>query len=451
MPKFSFSYDWVHAGAENNPQEHLHTMAQLALYVGDVNLMQNVDVWSKTISENVLVSAYPLAMWLASSWWRLNWEPIHAPAKGGSPDIDWRMTHELGAANHGFVWPKIILASDNEIMQVFAAPSRAGTQQSVRYLNGLSAPASIPLAEFRNAVEDFINGVLSRLNAMSCHNTDLANLWQLILEDRADSETENYRKLEAKMGYDPEECLDKIIEKAKNYEHQIGASTFSELAPVYGKAAQTPLFDLDELMEKSSSDYTLVGHPVDPRSKENIPPEIDGQPWKQAHIDAQSVRHAISNSKDKIKDNDLYELLGLTPSAVANITISKAAASVAIKRDSDEFAFIPRKNKNYAAIHRFEFARFLGDYLWTQQREPQWLASTDLRTSRQKYQRAFAAELLCPLDALQEFLHEDYTDVSIEKAARHFTVSEITVNSILMNNNVMSHTESDLPYRVGVS
>ena len=81
MTEFKFVHNWLTAG--NDAQEYRDTMARLELHVANVNLMKNEDIWSRTITEPVLVSAYPLAMWLASSWWRLNWEPL--PPPWGSP------------------------------------------------------------------------------------------------------------------------------------------------------------------------------------------------------------------------------------------------------------------------------------------------------------------------------------------------------------------------------
>lgn len=75
------------------------------------------------------VTAYPLAMWFAASWWRLNYEPL--PAQ--QPGHDWRMVHELGAANHGFVWPRVIFVPDGESIHLWAAASLT-PDQSVQYL-----------------------------------------------------------------------------------------------------------------------------------------------------------------------------------------------------------------------------------------------------------------------------------------------------------------------------
>jgi len=64
MTKFKLTYEWLVAG--NDAPEYNQTMAMIALHVGNVNLMKNQDIWSRTIRESALVSAYPLAVWLAS-------------------------------------------------------------------------------------------------------------------------------------------------------------------------------------------------------------------------------------------------------------------------------------------------------------------------------------------------------------------------------------------------
>lgn len=180
MTKFKFYCEWHVSG--NDEPAYQNTMADLALYVGEMNLMLNENIWSQTIRKSALLSAYPLAIWLASSWWRLNWEPL--PARGISPSVDWRMAHELGAANHGFVWPRIIFASDGDMMQVWTGPLNNNDNQSLRYLKSLEAPAFIPLPDFQREAEDFINRVLNRLDDNDCPDTDLANLWKLIQADR---------------------------------------------------------------------------------------------------------------------------------------------------------------------------------------------------------------------------------------------------------------------------
>jgi len=123
--------------------------------------------------------------------------------------------------------------------------------------------------------------------------------------------------------------------------------------------------------------------------------------------------------------------------------------SIAVPGANKTLQFHPRKKHSIAK--RFELARFIGDYILHDGQGEAWLASTDLRTSRQKYQRAFAAEFLCPLDSLQAYLNKDYSESAIEDAAEHFDVSPQTVESMLANNDLIPSTQlsnylESLPY-----
>ncbi len=80
---------------------------------------------------------------------------------------------------------------------------------------------------------------------------------------------------------------------------------------------------------------------------------------------------------------------------------------------------------------------------WSQTiRDSVLVSAYPLGTSRQKYQRAFAAEFLCPLSSLQAYLENDYSESAIEDAAEYFKVSSQTVESILENNGLISSPQS---------
>jgi Zn-dependent peptidase ImmA (M78 family) len=150
----------------------------------------------------------------------------------------------------------------------------------------------------------------------------------------------------------------------------------------------------------------------------------------------------------------LYGLLGVKESEIEHwVPPMRSEAAVAVPRANNELKIVPRKK--HPVAKRFEFARFIGDYLYTNCAGDQWLATTDLRTSRQKFQRAFAAEFLCPINSLQEFLDGDYSETAIEDAAHHFDVSIDTVSALLANNGLIQLTpfeafpEARLPYPTG--
>lgn len=435
---FRFAYDWLSAGGGD--PAFRETTAQLSLYVGNTCLTRNEDIWSKTVRDSVLVSAYPLAMWLASSWWRLNWEPL--PKHGTRPTLDWRIAHEMGAANHGFVWPRILFASDGEFVSIWAeAASTKG--QSVSYLAGLDGQG-VHLDEFQQCIDNFIGAVLSRLTAVGCKGTELEALWGFVLEDRVDPTASRARRLEAQLGFDPEECPEDVIARALTLQLRTGDAAMSELAPIFGKRDEgVALDEIDDLC-------TIRGVRGKPQvGQSNLALTTTAAPWRRGVDAARQLRTHIANTDKPIDNKILFDLLGLTEEQVEKwYPPSRLHATVAMPIDQESLNFVPRKR--HPVAKRFEFARLLGDHLCEPTGSTYWLTSTDLATSRQKYQRAFAAELLCPIKSLVDFLADDFSESALEEAATQFDVSEKTVESLLMNNGYLegAYNRSEMPYRL---
>jgi len=61
--------------------------------------------------------------------------------------------------------------------------------------------------------------------------------------------------------------------------------------------------------------------------------------------------------------------------------------------------------------------------------------ATRTYTYRQKLQRAFAAEFLCPFEALDDLMEGDFSDEAIQDAAAHYNVSELAVRTLLVIHN----------------
>ena len=84
---------------------------------------------------------------------------------------------------------------------------------------------------------------------------------------------------------------------------------------------------------------------------------------------------------------------------------------------------------------RFDLARLLAERLLGPGETDPMRAVTKSYTYRQKAQRAFAAEFLAPIDAVDAFLAEDYSEDGQNEAAEHFQVSPYTIRSLLVNNH----------------
>jgi hypothetical protein len=66
-----------------------------------------------------------------------------------------------------------------------------------------------------------------------------------------------------------------------------------------------------------------------------------------------------------------------------------------------------------------------------------WLPVTSGKTSRQKAQRAFAAEFLCPIDGVTHFLGHDFSDEAIGDVAAYFSVDPRAIQNQLVNNHIV--------------
>lgn len=445
MNSLSLNFGWLTSG--NDSPEIRQTMGMFELKAGDISLTRNEDTWSQTIRDSVLVSAYPLAAWMVSSWWRLLYEPL--PPTGIRPSVRWKMAHELTAANQGFIWPRVILASDTELMQIWSTASKAVEQQSVRYVNSLDRPFPVDLLEFEQTAKGFIESVLSRLDATGITNTPLAGLWQEVQEELADSDASQYRRCEAELGFDPDECPENLVEDALKLVERMGDKTFSEVAPAYSKdllEARLLSAEINELIQGSGFDgkpEVSVNH--------SVSQEFSKAPWQRANEVASLLRDEIDLREDSVTDDQIYDLLGLHKSEYEALpSPPRRNISIAVPLEKGGFRFHARKRNRPGK--RFELARFIGDYLLYGNHGESWLANTDLRTSRQKYQRAFAAEFLCPFSSLHAYLDNDYSESAIEDAAEYFGVSSRTVESILTNNGLISYPQSanyleaSLPY-----
>jgi Zn-dependent peptidase ImmA (M78 family) len=77
--------------------------------------------------------------------------------------------------------------------------------------------------------------------------------------------------------------------------------------------------------------------------------------------------------------------------------------------------------------------------------------ATKANTYRQKLQRSFAAELLCPYKVLSDLLRGDFSQEAIEEAARHFDVSPWTVQTILVNRGDLPREDLETDFDALVS
>src|SRR5271165_34989 len=419
MPGMSIELQWL--PPFQGTDEIGRTSATVQIRFGAENATRFEDVWSQSVQEGARVAAYPLAVWLASSWWRIRWEPLPARIRltqdRVTADTNWRMSHELPAAGYGFIWPQLVFASDGESIRVSCRRSPALSDEPVHYLSEFDV--AVPAREFERGTDDFMDLVLRRLDVLG--ETELHVLWRDVLAERADREHSTARKIEARLGYDADEASLDLLERFLNLATEAGADTADEIAPVC--AGSDPVGALQDVISLASrpgiqgriSIQTQTGV-----ANGTLPP------WQRAKQLATAVRRSLGFGVDPLNDKTLAELLQISPEDLDAKPPAHAPMGLAVRMGNQDLKLLFRKRNRPA--RRFEAARFIADYL-SAEGSDRWLPITDAATARQKLQRAFSDEFLCPIDSLLSYLGDEFLPEAFEDAAEHFGISEMAIKS----------------------
>jgi hypothetical protein len=429
--------EWL--SADHGPPEVRSTSALLSIVIGDGIATRAEDDWSGSVHPWVRLSAYPLALWFAGSWWRLLSEPAPESTRRS---LSWRMAHEATTAGGGFLWPSLAFEPDGENVEVICRASSAASTEPVRYLSTFRK--LVPVGEFERATEEFINLTIQRLNRDGIRDTALHSLWTEVQEERKAPALANYRRLEAILGYEPGEGPEGVARDLEHLGAEIGEGAMLQLASACaGENAASSL----NLVRDFSKTHGVEGHIVptaalralDVLRWTNAPQKQ--APWRRGWELAEAAREVWNLRPEPLDDRKLSELLGMEPKALVESTTpaQNALVSLAIRRRSaDEVTLLFRKRNRPG--RRFEAARLLADHLIAPSTD-RWLTATDAKTARQKIQRAFAAEFVCPIAWLQAELGGNFSNEAIEDAAERSGVSPLAVRSHLANNGLISPEE----------
>ncbi len=428
-PPMKISADWLPPFQGAN--EIARTSAALQIHFGSETATRFDDDWSKSVQNAARVSVYPLALWFASSWWRIRWEPRPSSIKihhdSQLTDSDWRMSHELAAAGHGFIWPDLTLESDGESILATCRPSPALSSEPVRYLSDFQA--SVPALSFESETDAFMDLVLCRLDSLG--ETQLHLLWREILAERNNPEQSNLRRLEARLGYEPDEAPNQILKQLIDVSHSAGQGAADEIAPAC--AGMNPENRLVEVLNFASQ----AGIQATLKQDIALPNDCYAPlPWQKAYILSTQLRNSLSLGSHAVTDECLADLLHIPPVSFQHTASSGTSSPVGLAvREGQTGAMKLLFRKRNRPARRFEASRMVADAFGNP--ADAWLPVTDSATARQKLQRAFAAEFLCPIESLKLFLGNEFSPESMEEAGEHFGISELVIKSQLANHHLI--------------
>lgn len=418
---------WGSSNGENDLFQA--TRGAIGISVGEQCLTRLEDSWGNTVRSRLHACAYTLAGWFAGNWWRLRWEPETPESRD---DVDWRMSHSIASAGDGFCWPSILFASDWDSIAIASRASRGRVLGPVHYLDNVKT--RITTRNFERAIDAFMSLVLSRLHSMGHGNSDLAELWNEVLNERADQKLTQRRRLEAICGFDAGEGPSTIMEMLITDRAGLGCDALEEMA-AEGRHLTAellrPIFDL-----AASNTKPVVGGFRGKMPTLSIKPSYtaDVRPWQQASTLAQAARKEWGLGDKPINEKQFADFFATKPTVFTDKTIDPTLTLPIALKNAANGSFDFYFNSARLTSRRFSAARLLGDHLH-QACDGRLIPVTHTKTSRQKFQRAFAQEFLCPFNALVAELPENRraNEDDIAKVADYFNVSPLMVRMTLVN------------------
>ena len=417
------------------PKEERAGFGVVKLETEDVLLTGGIDQHTNQQREGPLVSGYHLAEWLAWNWWRLRWEWWHHENACNDVVDEWDFAHRLSTIGEGYEWPNIAIASDGFMTGITSYPSI--DHASFRYFG---APMTlIPASILEAAVEDFVSKVMDELNARGLCETNLHRLWSELQTERQDPETASLRRLEARLGYDPNEASH-LGDGWRNDAAQLGGDSLEELAADAAyQGKPTEMMSASQITEMADScGFEVSGQDsIAPRERSSEWGNVEA--WRIGEKYAHELRmEARIDVGDPVSNERLAEIAGVSKNAISASDCIGDISFFLERVDRKSDARVVFRSK-WETGRRFALARIVGDRLFAW--EDNMFPATRSYTCRQQAQRAFAAEFLSPFEAVSDMLGADDSEDRQNEIAEHYQVSPIAVKTILANKGRISRDD----------
>jgi hypothetical protein len=430
--EFRIEAEWL-----DNPQQdpvERSTFAQIVICSRNQIATELEDLFARTVRTGVRASAYDLALWFAENWWRLRWEPE-------ARNIDWRLTHTVAAVGGGFAWPNLSFTSDGVHVLLESRKTFGGRGAPVRYLRDLDV--LIHADVFEAGIDEFIERVLARLSSVSARETELSHLWQELRTERNDDEMYARRRLEALLGFDPDNAPARVISVLQAAMAEAGHGAIEEIAAA--SKIRAPHIFREILSRTQASDLTIrIASVADILRYFTARAPTDEQPWERAMSAAQLARDTWGIGRGPISNEILSGILDVPKARLEYTQETATPMAAAVRRNGggNDIGIVLRAKLQTG--RRFEIMRLVADHL-TAQPDDRLLPATSAKTDRQKFQRAFAQEFLLPFNELFEEVgrpspgEDSVTEDDIENVAERYDVSPLMVRTTLVNRGVLPH------------
>ena len=356
----------------------------------------------------------------------------------------------------GYAWPNITMFSDG--IRSFLDSDPSGNPEAVlfRYF-GSPVRQTVPAEELEDAIDGFVEDILVQLDGQELGVTNLHRLWAELKEERENMELARFRRLEAQLGCDPDEADEHAIQRHLRDAATLGEDALSEVAAdtaFHGLDPDSMISaeDIADIAETSGFD-SAPNDAINLRDPTTMPRVGMVAAWRLGEQAARLIRDQEILDGQPISDEMLSNFAGTRRNAISDRYKYSGDISFALDRD-DRHARLSLRSK-WETGRRFELARLVGDRLFashTTRPAERLFPATRTYSYRQKMQRAFAAELLCPFTTVDEMMDGDYSEDKQNDVAEYFNVSPMTIRTQLRNKRRIDEEEAlDIVSRGAVS
>ena len=383
-----------------------------------------------TVRDFVRVPLYPLAEWLATSWWLLAHER-ETPAKRACPDF--RRRHALGASREGYTLPDLeVVSAGTRTRIAWTKASTSGTDIEL-LSDGMLSVATGGLFE---SFADFIDRVVKRLVSLGIEGTMLQEDWSAVRS--ADEDEVVLCRTAAGLGWDPYALDDTRRDQAFRLPERLGG-LIDEAVPILDP----------EVLEAGCS--VIVAAVKDARC--HAPPlsrlarlcaelgpegEAGETPRNAGDALARHLRRSLRLEASPLPTmKRLADALGEKPTSLEKATAPEGPLTgvplldgVIARRDDGcpAVALRPRPEP----LLRFHLCRALGEVLASANDDA---LLTRASTDRQERNRAFAAELLAP----SSWIKRRAPGQTVDAATVDTLAAEFGVSSRLVRDQIVDH------------
>ena len=273
---------------------------RISMRLGDACLTRLVRRGGNAPDDWLEAPPVPLAFWFIDNWWRIRSEPAPHP----DLNAEWRLAHHMSSVGAGYHWPNVSIWGEGSRVGVAVHADANNLQPSLKFV---AKPRLdyVPSSIIEDAIDRFVRAVLESVGDAS---DGLGTEYRQLQSERTEPSVAAWRKLEAMLGFDPDDAPDDLVARLEALSEQYGPEPLQEAALAHqGKRAAEVL---DNCIHAAESSNVLVGSPF---SAETI-----GDP---IYIDRDSFRPPCLLGVDAA--NKMRDWLGVPPGPLRNPRLSE--------------------------------------------------------------------------------------------------------------------------------